>query len=536
MNAPSSNPASTPEIIACVDPATGESLGSVPALDAAAVRECIERARKAQVSWGATGFGERRKVLRRLSQLILDDIDGIVDMVSRCSGKTRHHALIGDIWPVLEKIRWTVDAGERALQGRVEAPGPLPNKIARVEYVPLGVMGIICPWNFPLQNVVGPAIPALFAGNAVVAKTSEWVAASTRAVGELLQQALVDCGHARDLVQVITGGAATGAALIAEGSDKIFFTGSVETGRKVMEKASQTLTPVVLELGGKDPMLVCDDVDLDRVVASACSGCFLNSGQMCMATERILVPDVIHDEFVRKAVATVQRCKQGPPLGEDHVDMGALTMPAQVDMVHALVSEAIRDGAKLEAGGVRPPKGSQFYPPTILSGVTPAMRIAREETFGPVMAIIKVRDDEHALEIANATSFGLSSSVHTRDRERARSLARRLVAGSTCVNDIGIAYLIQGLPFGGVRDSGFGRMNGAEGLRACTNEKAIVEERFAPPINPTLLPARSDDYALTRTALEMRYSAKPSTKAKHALDLGRKLLHRRRTAKESSPR
>jgi acyl-CoA reductase-like NAD-dependent aldehyde dehydrogenase len=258
------------------------------------------------------------------------------------------------------------------------------------------------------------------------------------------------------------------------GVDKIVFTGSVPNGRRVLEGSVQNLTPVVLELGGKDPLIVCDDADLSQAVAGALAGVFICSGQMCLAAERIYVMDGIYDRFIERVVAEARALRQGDPLagnGAD-IDVGAMTMPHQVEIVEQLVADAVRKGAKVLVGGERRP-GGNFYKPTVLVEVDHTMDIMREETFGPVMAIMRVRDDDHAIELANDSVFGLGSTVFSKDQARARRLADRLIAGSTCINDYGLAYMVQGLPFGGVRSSGFGRLNGREGLRACCNAKAV---------------------------------------------------------------
>ncbi len=510
QDGPSSGPPpsgpSTPRTIICRNPANGEVLGEVPAMDAAEVSARLDRARLAQREWKKTSFAERRRVLRRLLDTILDRADELCRMLSAEAGKTLQNAMMGEIFPVCEKLRYTLRSGEDDLRSEKISSGMLLHKTATIEFHPLGVIGVICPWNFPLQNILGPMIPALFSGNAVLCKVSEWSSFSAPRIQALLDEVLSSCGHSPDLVQILTGFGETGAALVRSGVDKIVFTGSVPNGRRVLEGSVQNLTPVVLELGGKDPLIVCDDADLSQSVAGALAGVFICSGQMCLAAERIYVMDGIYDRFIERVVEEARALRQGDPLagnGAD-IDVGAMTMPHQVDIVEHLVADAVQKGAKVLVGGGRRP-GGNFFQPTVLIDVDHSMAIMREETFGPVMAIMRVRDDEHAIELANDSVFGLGSTVFSKDQARARRLADRLIAGSTCINDYGLAYMVQGLPFGGVRQSGFGRLNGREGLRACCNAKAVVGDRFPIHIPSKIYPVKPGDYEMVRAAVNLIY-------------------------------
>lgn len=518
--------------IPCTDPATGERLGEVPALTPDEVRGCVAKARKAQREWACTPFSERRKVLGRLLQLLLERADALCELICRDAGKTLHNAMIGEIWPIAEKLRWTIAEGETHLRSEVVSSGLLVHKRAVVEYVPLGVIGVITPWNFPLQNILGPTIPALFAGNAVVIKVSEWTSWSVAPFQELIDRALKDCGYSPDLVQIITGYADTGAALVNGGVDKIVFTGSMPNGKRVLETSAKTLTPCILELGGKDPMIVCDDADLEQAAYAACSATFIASGQMCLAAERILVFDAVYEQFLAKTQDIALRLRQGAPLEGKLVDVGAMTMPAQVDIVEALVNDAIAKGARVIAGGSRA-KGKpskHYFEPTILADVTADMRIMNEETFGPVMVVVRVKDEAEALRIANSTEYGLSSSVFSKDHARAKRIADQLIAGSTCINDWALMYMVQDLPFGGINGSGFGRLNGREGLRACTNVKAVIEDRLPIHRPVKLFPGRRYDYEVTREGIRVLYAEGLAKKAEALVGLGRALWTRARRA------
>jgi acyl-CoA reductase-like NAD-dependent aldehyde dehydrogenase len=493
--------------IPCWDPATGESLGDVPVTPPEDVRGIVERARKAQESWGRTPFSERRRVLSRMLDYLLDHADELCKLIARDAGKTLENALLGELWPICEKLRHTIATGEKDLATERVSPGLLLHKVAEIEYQPLGVIGVICPWNFPLQNVLGPTIPALMAGNACVVKVSEWVSWSAPRIQRLFDAVLSECGYPTDLVQLITGYGETGAALCDAGVDKVVFTGSMPNGRRVAAQCAKTLTPVILELGGKDPMIVCDDANLDQAAHAALLGTFMASGQMCLAAERVLVFDRVYDAFVDRVVREAERLRQGPPLTGKTTDVGAMTMPHQVDIVEKLVADAVDNGARVRVGGKRVAHagGGSFFAPTVLTGVTPAMKIAREETFGPVLCIYRVADEDAAVALANDTDYGLGSTVFSTDHARAARIAARLRAGSTVVNDFGMAYMANALPFGGVGGSGYGRLNGREGIRAMCNQKSVLRDRFPLHRPIRLYPVKDSEYARTRATIDLIY-------------------------------
>ncbi len=287
----------------------------------------------------------------------------------------------------------------------------------------------------------------------------------------------------------------------------MIFIGSVPNGRRVLEAAARALVPVILELGGKDPLVVCDDADLEQAAHAAMNGCFIHCGQNCVAAERILVHDAIYDRFEQRVADLTRALRQGPPLAGEIVDVGGMTTPAQLDVVSRLVRRAVEQGARVVTGGRPALAGSgAFFEPTILADVTPEMEVMQEETFGPVMLLCRVRDDDHAVAVANATRFGLGSSVMCRDPRRAGRIARRIEAGMTAVNEFGgITYMVQDLPFGGMKESGFGRLNGRDGLRALTHPRALLEDRFPVPFANKLFPVGKAAYATTRATIEMVY-------------------------------
>ncbi|MBK8262033.1 MAG: aldehyde dehydrogenase family protein [Nannocystis sp.] len=516
--------------IRCFDPATGEWLGDVPVASPDEVRARVQRAHEAQRAWGTSSFGERRRLLKKILAHLLEHTDELCQMICRDAGKTLENAVMGEIWPVCEKLRYTIAHGEAALRPRRVSPGMLLHKTATIEYHPLGVIGVICPWNFPLQNVLGPTIPALFAGNAVVVKVSEWTSWSAARIQAIFDEALDSIGRPRDLVQVIAGYGETGAALVSGGVGKIIFTGSMGNGRRVLAESAKTLTPVILELGGKDPMIICEDAEVEKAAHAALTGVFIASGQMCLAAERIYVHEAVYDRFVARVVEIAGQLRQAPPLtGPEPVDVGAMTMPGQVEIVERLVQDALAKGAVARVGGRRGRLASgNFFEPTVLTGVDHTMDIMRDETFGPVMAIVRVSSDDEAIRLANDTSFGLGSTVFSRSPARARRIAGALVAGSTCINDFSLAYMANALPFGGVRGSGFGRLNGVEGLRACCNVKSVLGDRVPLHRPIKLYPVQSGDYERARSTIRMIYGRGLKARVEAALSLVRGAVKRRR--------
>ena len=336
------------------------------------------------------------------------------------------------------------------------------------------------------HNMLNHIISGLFAGNAVVGKVSEHTSWSADYFGRIVQAALEAHGHDPNLVQTVTGFGEAGAALVADKSvAKIIFTGSPQVGRLVMAGAAPHLKPVILELGGKDPMVFCDDVKLDSVIPWAMRGCFQNCGQNCCGVERLFVYESIHDEFIKAIKPKVEALRQGIPLatcgGSGDVDCGSMVMEQQIKHIQELVDDAVTKGAILHCGGKRNSDlQGQFYEPTLISGITPAMRISREEVFGPIMSVTKVRndDDEECVKLVNNCDFGLGSSVYSGNQKRGEKIGNRIRSGMFTVNDFGVNYLIQSLPFGGVKESGFGRFAGPEGLQACCLERSKVVDRI----------------------------------------------------------
>lgn len=470
--------------VPCWDPSTMDYLGDLPAQSAADVNESLSRARVAQRQWAETSFAQRRQLLRTLQGFILENAETIAVVACRESGKTMIDAMVGELTVTLEKLRWTTTFGAEHLLPEYRDSGLMNmHKSSRVEWVPVGVVGAIVPWNYPFHNVFNPMIAALFSGNAIIIKVSEFASWSTKYYGRVIQACLKAVGAPPDLVQFAIGYSETGSALVA-GADKVIFVGSVGVGRKVMEAASKTLTPVILELGGKDPFIVCDDADPKALAQLVVRGAFQNMGQNCAGPERFIVYDKVYDAFCDHVTAIVKTMRQGPPLSSAFIDCGACVHPPSLEGYQRFVDDAVKKGARVLCGGKRNaefPEG-QFFEPTVLADVTEDMLIAQEETFGPILSIFRVKcnSDNEAVRLANNCSFALSSCAHSGDQERAARICARLEAGMSSVNDVeGTTYLSQSLPFGGLKDSGFGRFAGPEGLRGLCHERAIVQNRVS---------------------------------------------------------
>jgi succinate-semialdehyde dehydrogenase/glutarate-semialdehyde dehydrogenase len=452
--------ATTREIIS-YDPATGAEVGRVPASDAATVARAVVRARAAQTAWGALSYRERGRVVLRAREIVLAELEEIAALIAREAGKPVAEAIAMELVPTLDLMQFfarrtgkllrseKIDIGQYGLMGRS----------SRIVYRPLGVVGIISPWNFPWAIPVGEVVMALMAGNGVVLKPSELTPFVGLKIGDLFARA----GLPEGLFTVVTGDGATGAAVIEAGVDKIMFTGSVATGKRVGVAAAERLMPVVLELGGKDPMLVLADADVEAAARAAVWGAFANSGQACASVERCYVHERVAPVFTARVVELTQQLRQETGAS---ADVCAMSSARQLEIVAGHVSDAIARGARALTGGQQAQSANEgwFYPPTVLTGVDHTMPVMREETFGPVLPLMTFKTEAEAVRLANDSVFGLTASVWTRDIARGRRIAEQIEAGTVMVNEVLYTHGIAQTPWGGVKQSGLGRTHGRAGL------------------------------------------------------------------------
>jgi succinate-semialdehyde dehydrogenase/glutarate-semialdehyde dehydrogenase len=467
-------------------PVTHEPIGEIGVAQAEEVRRVVARARAAQPAWGALSFDERAAYMRRAMKVLLRRQEELIDVIVRETGRSRVETIMMEMFAACDSLAYYAKHAKRILADRKEPLHLLKTKKMIVTYKPLGVVGIITPWNGPFILALNPTVQALMAGNAVVLKPSEVTPFSGRLVGELFAEA----GLPRDVLQILEGDGETGAALVDGGVDKISFTGSVRTGRKVGEACGRNLIPCTLELGGKDPMVVCADADLERAANGAVFGAFMNTGQYCCSTERVYVVEPVADELTRRVVEKVKALKQGK---QGDFDLGPMIWPNQLDVIERHMADAVKRGAKVLAGGKRNTAlGPLFYEPTVLADVTHDMLVMKEETFGPILPIARVRDEEEALRLANDSTYGLCANVWTKDEAKAIALAKRIDAGSVCVNDCAVTYGAAEAPFGGRKASGVGQVNGEAGLRGYCYATPILIERFGPKEEPIWYPYTAD--------------------------------------------
>ncbi len=511
------------------NPATGEEIGRVPIAGHEEVEAAVKRARKAFENWRRTSFAERKQLVMAAREVILAETDEIASLISLESGKPVAEALSMEIAPVLDLMQYFARNAEKLLRPRKIGIGlyALLGRSSRIIYKPLGVVGIIPAWNYPFSIPLGEAVMAVMAGNTVVIKPSELTPFIGLKIGEIFEKA----GFPVDCVQIVTGDGSTGAALVEAAPDKIMFTGSVATGKKIAAAAAPNLTSTVLELGGKDPMIVFEDANLELAASAAVWGAFCNAGQSCSSVERLYVHESVAEELTRKVVERTKELKVG--LGDrPNVSIGAMSSERQIKIVEDHVAQFIVDGAKIETGGNRsvelgaavsttpsaeaaatPPvqegnretlpswtggvpasggvvdglatsqtggaRKTLFFEPTVITGATNEMRAMREETFGPTLPIATFRTEEEAIRLANDSEFGLTASVWTRDYEKGKRVAQQIEAGSVCINEVLYTHGIGQTPWGGFKNSGRGRTHGLEGLMELVQPQHIHTNRMS---------------------------------------------------------
>lgn len=462
-----------PQEIAGVDPATQETIGTVQVTQQSRIPEIVARARKAQEKWSRLSFEERAKPLGILRDLIVTRAPEIADTISRGMGKPLVEALSYDVAMVVEDLSDYIKRGAEYLADEPVEISPKfgPHKNALIRYVPRGVVCVIAPWNFPFELAMTPAVTALAAGNSVIVKPTSAVPL----LGELIERLFNDAFKDHPgLAQVVHGPGALGSVVATSpGVDFVAFTGSTAVGRKLQAALAPLLRPALMELGGCDPLIVCEDANLERAANATVFGRFSNNGQICAAVKRVYVHASVAEEYVGKVLAQVRKVKVGP-YTDSSSDVGPLANNRGDKILRELLQDALDKGAKLEAGGLPEPGKGWYWEPTVLTNVNSSMRLMKEEAFGPILPIQVVKDDEEAIALANDTEYGLDAYVFSGDLKRAHGIANRLNAGSVDINEVVVNYTVPTLPFGGVKQSGINRYHGKIGLRMFTDYKGMV--------------------------------------------------------------
>jgi succinate-semialdehyde dehydrogenase/glutarate-semialdehyde dehydrogenase len=468
----------------------------IPRFAASEVDEAVVRGREAQQAWITRPPRERFRLLRGLSAVLHRRSEEIAVAIRSETGKPPAEALT-EVVVSVDLIRFYAAKAARHLRPRRISPGWMLWKGAWVGKAPYGVVGAITPWNYPFILPMDCVTPAVFAGNAVVIKPSELTPGVALLIPELCREA----GLPEGLVQVVTGDGNAGRALVDSSVDRLVFTGSTRTGKQIMASAAKRLTPVTLELGGKDAAIVLEDADIERAARGVVFGALFNAGQTCLSIERIYVARGIHDEFVRRVVALVENLRVGD---QDDVDVGPLVTEAQVDVVERHVRDALDKGARVLTGGRRQESGSSVFLPTVLVGVDDSMDVVSEESFGPLLPIIAFENDEDAVRRCNESGYGLFASVWAGDRARGIRIARRLRVGGVSVNDVLAHYGVAGLPMGGVGLSGFGSRRGLEALDEMSRPHTLFIDRLGLKREPWWFPYSSSGTRLIRAVLDWR--------------------------------
>lgn len=462
--------------------------------------EAAERARAGSLSLQRISLAERIEHIAALRRVILERREEIIDRVQRDTGKSRSDALISEIFGVLDALSWIEKFAPKALADRkIHTPITLMGKTSWLYFEPLGTVLIISPWNYPFYQAIVPIAAAIVAGNTVLYKPSEWTP-----LEGLIEDLLHSANFAPNWVQVVYGDGGVGSALIDQKPDKIMFTGSTRTGKRILSQASQHMIPVELELGGKDPMIVFEDANLTRAAAGAAWGGLTCTGQSCTSVERIYVHESVYEPFKTALLREVERIKQETDKDGD-ADVGAMTTPFQVDVVRQHVEAAKASGAAVLSGGDWDGK-SKLIPPIVLENVTDDMDIAHKETFGPVLPLFKFSSESEVIRRANDSEFGLTASVWSKDLDRARRVAHALRAGGVSINNVMGTESNPALPFGGVKNSGFGRYKGELGLHTFCNVKSVLLDKDSAKIEANWYPYTKEKYRLFDDMTKYRFS------------------------------
>jgi acyl-CoA reductase-like NAD-dependent aldehyde dehydrogenase len=487
--------ANEPTVIKSYEPVSGDLIGEVPVMSAGEVNDVIKRARRAQEAWALLGFEQRAERLFRFRDLLIERADEVVDLLARETGKPRFEALTHELSVVADQCTYFGKNAARFLRSKERALHLAKNRKAIVSYAPRGVIGSIAPWNFPLQMPFRDVVVAAMAGNAAVVKPSEVTPMIMMKAKEIWDAS----GMPPDLLGVVTGHGATGAALIDGGIDMCVFTGSVATGRRVAAACGERLIPCVMELGGNAPLIACSDCDIEHTARAIVFGGFSNSGQACVSVERVYAHREVYERVLDRVVELTGKLKHGDPTSD--CDLGGITFAPQIDVAEAHIEDALEKGAKLRIGGKRREGAKMVFEPTVLADCTHECTVMTGEIFGPIVPFMKVASEEEALQLANDSRLGLNAYIFTEDAVRGRRLAERLDAGSVLINAVLLNGGMPDTPFGGIKDSGFGRVMGREGIRSMCNVKHINLERFKSPLDKAIaFPYTAKGYKLIEKA------------------------------------
>jgi succinate-semialdehyde dehydrogenase/glutarate-semialdehyde dehydrogenase len=488
--------------IVSINPATLEEIARFPISSSLEVNAAVARARAAQPAWAALSYRNRARYVLKARRALYDRQNEIIRILSDETGKPNFEALTTEVFPTCDLMSHFAAKAETILRNEKFTLAVFRNKRSMITYEPLGVVGVITPWNFPFALSMGEIIMALMAGNTVVLKPSEY----TPLTGDFIRRLFASAGFPDSVLEVVQGNGQTGAALVDASVDKIFFTGSVRTGKRIAETAAKKLMPVVLELGGKDAMIVCRDAPFERTVRGAVWGAFANCGQICASVERLYVHEQIADRFIPAVVEAVKRLRIGAPDANFSTDLGPLANENQLNIVSEQVADAVARGARVLTGGRRREDlGGYFFEPTVLVDVTSDMKVMNEETFGPLLPITIFKDEEEAIREANGTRYGLLASVWTADNEHGRRLARRLEAGTVIINDAVYTNGVAQTPWFGVKESGLGTTHGKAGMFEFVRMKHINWDLFPLQSNMWWYPYTETWYGRFKTIMKMLY-------------------------------
>ena len=456
-------------------PTDGHRLGAVPTITPEQVQGVVDDVTGVQPFWAALPLVERARYMRRTAQVVIDQMEELTELLTREQGKPRNESYVMELVPTVDALHWIAAEGPKILgDERISMPIFMKQKRARHTYEPLGVVGVIAPWNYPWSIPFGEVAIALMCGNGVVLKP----ASLTPLIGQRIQAVFERAGVPEGLVRTVHGGGRVGQALVESSASKIFFTGSVEVGRGVGTACAERLKGAVLELGGKDPMIVCSDANLGHAVSGALWSGFANAGQTCSGIERVYVMRNVAERFTENLVEGAQKLRVGDPMGWD-TEIGPMVSHEQMEVVDELVEDAVANGAQLRCGGRAQPDGlpdADYYAPTVLTGVTHDMRIMREEIFGPVVPVVTVNSEDEAIALANDSEFGLGASVWTADRGHGERIAHRIQSGMVWINDHMFSHGACSCAWGGAKDSGLGRSHSKFGFYECVNIKTLAYE------------------------------------------------------------